>query len=305
METKRKPLLSTNNVKTMKGTKLGYMTYIMYLSPFTFNSTGINVCSHASKGCAEACLVGSGFGGRYAKVIEGRKNRTEYFLSSRVEFMYQLKVEIEKAIKKHKDKAILTFRLNGTSDLPFEKYRVFEGGKNIFEIFEGVQFYDYTKNYLRFEKELPKNYHLTFSRSETNHNKAIEVLNRGFNVAMVFDKTPTAYNGFEVVNGDETDLRFLDKKNVIVGLKYKKMTGKGANNQLAFESGFAIKVVNKPTLSEMLGVYGRVSLNSRQMNIEELLEVKERVIRNAEPIEIEDFIEALGIKRGLIKDLRE
>jgi hypothetical protein len=276
---KRKPLLSTNNVKTMKGTKLGYMTYIMYLSPFTFNSKGINVCSHASKGCAEACLVGSGFGGRYATVIEGRKKRTEYFLSSRIEFMNQLKSEIEKAIKKHTDKAIVTFRLNGTSDLPFEKYKVFEG-KNIFEIFPNVQFYDYTKNYLRFDKELPTNYHLTFSRSEINNDKAIEVLNRGFNVAMVFDKTPTSYLGFEVVNGDETDLRFKDKNNVIVGLKYKKMTGKGANNQLAFESGFAIKVVNKPTIEELLGVVDRVRRNSRQMNIEELLSVKHRVLEN-------------------------
>jgi hypothetical protein len=283
METKRKPLLSTNNVKTMKGTKLGYMTYIMYLSPFSFNTKGINVCSHASKGCAEACLVSSGFGGRYVTVIEGRKKRTEYFLSSRVEFMYQLKTEIEKAIKKHEGKAIVTFRLNGTSDLPFEKYKVFEG-KNMFEIFENVQFYDYTKNYLRFDKELPKNYHLTFSRSETNHTKAIDLLNRGFNVAMVFDKTPTSYLGFEVVNGDETDLRFLDKKNVIVGLKYKKMTGKGANNNLAFESGFAIKLKNRPTLTEIKGVYDRILLNSRTLHTEELLGVKERVLTNTKEL---------------------
>ena len=49
--------------------------------------------------------------------------------------------------------------------------------------------------------------------------------------------------GFEVINGDETDLRFLDKKNVVCGLKYKKMTGKGADNKKAFESGFAIKTI--------------------------------------------------------------
>jgi hypothetical protein len=241
---KRKPLLSTNNAKTIKGEKLGYMTYILYMSPFNLNSKGINVCSHASKGCADSCLVGSGFGGMYTSVMQGRVNKTEYFLTSRIEFMFQLKTEIEKAIAKNKDKAIVTFRLNGTSDLPFEKYKVFENGtKNIFEMFPDVQFYDYTKNYLRFDKVLPSNYHLTFTRSETNEEKSLEILKRGFNVAMVFDKLPKTYMGYEVINADNDDLRFLDKQGVICGLKYKKMTGKGGaeKNKVAFESGFVIK----------------------------------------------------------------
>lgn len=246
---KRKPLLSTNNVKTLKGEKLGYLTYILYMSPFNFNSKGINVCSHASKGCAEACLVGSG-NARFEVVRKGRLAKTEYFLSSRVEFLTQLKNEIAKIIVKNKDKAIVTIRLNGTSDLPFEKYKIFDG-KNIFEVYPDVQFYDYTKNYLRFEKELPKNYHLTFSRSELNHTKALELLNKGFNVAMVFDTLPLTFEGFKVINGDENDLRFLDEKNVIVGLKYKKMTGKGVDNSIAFTSGFAINTkTNIPTLEK-------------------------------------------------------
>jgi hypothetical protein len=259
---KRKPLLSTNNTKTMKGEKLGYVTYILYMSPFTDNSKGINVCSHATKGCAEACLVGSGFGGMYTTVKEGRRNKTEYFLSNRTEFLFQLKDEIAKAITKHKDKAIITIRLNGTSDIPYEKFKVFEG-KNIFEVYPDIQFYDYTKNYLRFEKELPRNYHLTFSRSENNHDKAIELLNKGFNVAMVFDKIPGTFEGFKVISGDETDLRFKDEKDergkgVIVGLKYKKMTGKGADNTLAFKSGFAIKV--EDTIKKLDRVMGKIKV---------------------------------------------
>jgi hypothetical protein len=256
---KRNPILTTNNIKTIKGEKLGYITYIAFLSPFNLNSKGINICPMASKGCAEACLVGSG-NARFEVVRNGRKARTEYFLSNRLEFMYQLKKEIEKAIRINEGKAIVTIRLNGTSDIAFEKFRVFEG-KNIFEVFENIQFYDYTKNYHRFDKELPKNYHLTFSRSETNHNKAIELLDRGFNVAFVFDKTPTAYMGYRVIDGDLSDLRFADDKNVIVGLRYKKMTGKGADNNIAFTSGFAIKVYNKPTLSELLEVKDRVKRN--------------------------------------------
>jgi hypothetical protein len=235
-----KALLTTNNAKTIKGEKLGYITYILYMSAYTQNAKGINVCSHASAGCAASCLVGSGFGGMYTGVQKGRIEKTNYFLSNRTAFLFQLKSEIEKAIRKHEGNAIVTIRLNGTSDLPYEKYKVFDG-KNIFEIFPSVQFYDYTKNYLRFNKVLPSNYHLTFSRSETNHDKAMELLKRGINVAMVFDKLPSTFEGFEVINADLDDLRFLDKKGVICGLKYKKMTGKGANNAEAFESGFAIR----------------------------------------------------------------
>ena len=100
---KRKPLLTTNNAKTVKGEKLNYKTYILYMSPFKANSKRINVCAYASKGCAESCLVGSGFGGMYTSVMQGRVNKTEYFLSERETFLLQLKSEIEKAVKKHKE----------------------------------------------------------------------------------------------------------------------------------------------------------------------------------------------------------
>ncbi len=243
---KRKPLLSTNNFKTVKGEKLGYKTYILYMSSYNDNSKGINLCSHASRGCATACLVGSGMGGMYTNVQNGRRNKSEYFLSSRLEFLNQLHTEITKIVSKSVNDFIPTIRLNGTTDIRWEKFKVFENNtKNIFEMFPEVQFYDYTKNHLRFNSTLPKNYHLTFSRSETNDIKAMELLNKGFNVAMVMTKLPTLYKGFKVVNGDENDLRFLDEKNVIVGLKYKNLTGKGANNKLGIESGFVIDTNNE------------------------------------------------------------
>lgn len=270
---KRKPLLSTNNAKTIKGEKLGYMTYILYMTPFTQNSKGINVCSHASKGCAEACLVGSG-NARFEVVRKGRLAKTEYFLSSRLEFLTQIKDEIAKIVKKQEGKAIVTIRLNGTSDLAFENFRVFEG-KNIFEVYPEVQFYDYTKNYLRFDKKLPSNYHLTFSRSEVNHNKAMELLKRGFNVAMVFDKLIDTFEGYKVINGDNDDLRFLDEKNVIVGLRYKKLTGKGVDNSLVFKSGFGIET----------GKY-LVKVAAAKLNRTMLLAAKERVLINTANLEL-------------------
>ncbi|GIV43904.1 MAG: hypothetical protein KatS3mg035_1027 [Bacteroidia bacterium] len=232
-------LSSGSDAKTVKGEKKGWVTYIMYMSPFTQNSIGVNVCSHASAGCAAACLVGSGRGGFSNKVTRGRQNKTEFFLHNREGFLKKLYKELILIEKKHKGEKVAV-RLNGTSDISWEKFKV-KDNKNLFELFPSIQFYDYTKNHLRFDQKLPKNYSLVFSRSETNHDKAIELLNRGVSVAMVFDNIPKEFEGFKVINGDETDLRFLDKKGVIVGLKYKVLTGKGANNNLAFDTWFAIR----------------------------------------------------------------
>ncbi len=249
--TKSKNLLSTNNAKSIKGEKLGYTTYIMYLAPHTQNSKGINLCSHASKGCAKACLFNSG-AARFDRVQEGKVNKTEWFLDNRVEFLEKLDAEITVIKNKRKHQTsenIPTIRLNGTSDIPFEKFKI-RDGKNIFELHPTIQFYDYTKNHIRFEKELPSNYHLTFSLSEDNKVKSMELLNKGFNVAMVFgvkneSDLPTTYEGFKVVNGDESDLRFLDEDNVIIGLKYKLLTGKGTkgvNKKNVEENDFIINV---------------------------------------------------------------
>lgn len=247
-------LLTKENPKTIKGESLGYVTYILYMSPFTFNSKGINLCSHASKGCAESCLVGSGFGGMFPSVKTTRMERTELFLGDRKAFFERLHAEISAARRKSNGGPSLCVRLNGTSDIPYEKHRVYDG-KNVFEEFPDVQFYDYTKNHLRFFRELPSNYHLTFSRSESNHEMAMELLMNGVNVAMVFDELPKTYQGYKVINADESDLRFLDERGVICGLKYKKMTGKGADNTKAFKSGFiitsGIKVNKKLTTKDL------------------------------------------------------
>ena len=236
-------LLTTNNAKTIKGEKQNYKTYILYMSPAYQNDKNINLCSHATKGCIESCLFKSGFGGIYTSVQNARIRKSNYFLNDRVNFLLQLKKEIQNAIKNQKEGEKLAFRLNGTTDINFEKFKI-EENKNIFELFPNVQFYDYTKNYVRLEKRtLPKNYHITFSRSETNEAKALEMLALGYNVAAVFDKLPTSYKGFKVVDGDKNDLRFLDEKNVIVGLKYKKLTGKGADNSQGIKSNFVIETI--------------------------------------------------------------
>jgi len=65
------------------------------------------------------------------------------------------------------------------------------------------------------------NYHLTFSQADGNIEDVIKAKEAGMNIATVFRTVPESHLGRTVVNGDETDLRFLDPKNVIVGLKAK------------------------------------------------------------------------------------
>lgn len=210
-----KNLLTTNNAKTLKGKKEGWETHILYMAPYTQNSFGKNLCPMATEGCAAACLYTAGRG-RMSNVQKGRTNKANYFLKGRKQFLAQLELELMKLDKKASKGKNIAVRLNGTSDLSFEKFIDFEAYPNLV-------FYDYTKVWTRYKKPLPKNYSLVFSRSESNEQKAIELLNKGVSVAVVFSDAnlPTEWNGFKVVNGDETDLRFLDSKGVVVGLYAK------------------------------------------------------------------------------------
>jgi hypothetical protein len=244
----KKQLLTKNNAKTKKGEKYGYITYILYMAPHKQNSLGKNLCPNASDGCAQACLYKSGFGGIYDSVQRGRIDKAELFLTDKKYFMTYLSAEITKLKAKHEKKdETIVIRLNGTSDIPYENLKL-EGGKNIFEVHSDIQFYDYTKSPKRMLNfvmgNLPTNYHLTFSRSEVNDEDSAVVLGNGGNVAMVFNKVPEVYKGYTVINGDESDLRFLDEENVIVGLKYKNNTGTGGKerNETAYDSGFVIQI---------------------------------------------------------------
>ena len=204
-------LLGISNTKTLKGEKQGYRTYIMHLAPGMLS--GFQVCASASAGCLFACLNLSGMG-KFSNVQAARIAKTKLFFEDRQTFMDKLVKEIHAAIKSaKKDNLIPVFRLNGTSDIRWENQPVW-GYNNVMELFSDIQFYDYTK--IPNRRHVPANYHLTFSRSEMNHQ---DVILSQYNVAVVFDVLPATYLGRPVVDGTETDLRFLDPQNVVVGLK--------------------------------------------------------------------------------------
>jgi len=228
-------LLNTGNAKTRKGEKKGFITYGLHLAPA--NLSGFNVCKDASKGCAAACLNTAGRGAM-SSVQRARIAKTLLFFHDKQAFLANLWKEVAKSMKSATKKGMTPcFRLNLTSDLPWEKIKF--NGQSVFAAFPSVQFYDYTKSAERMTSfvngEMPSNYHLTFSRSETNGAISLAFLRSGGNVAMVFRKSlPNEYYGHAVIDGDETDLRFLDGKGKIVGLKEKGLAKKD-------ETGFVLE----------------------------------------------------------------
>ena len=212
-------LLSTANPKIQKGTKQGYLSFILHLAPA--DVSGHEVCPKRTAGCTAACLNTAGRGGMFKRgettntIQRARIRKTRYFFADRQSFMQDLVNDIDKAIRYAVRKGLTpVFRLNGTSDLSWEKYAV-PGAKNIFDLFPTVTFYDYTKVLGRKVKDIP-NYHLTFSRAESNAADIPKAVSQGMNVAVVYDKIPEG-----VFSADETDLRFLDPQVGIIGLKAK------------------------------------------------------------------------------------
>ena len=228
-------LLSTGNPKVLKGLAQGYNTYILHLAPATLS--GYNTCPKATHGCAAACLNTAGRGGMFKRgettnaIQQARIRKTKLFYSDREQFMAMLVADIELAIKQSARLDLVpVFRLNGTSDLSWEKYSVTRRGvvyTNIFEAFAEVQFYDYTKVLGRKVSGI-KNYHLTFSMADGNYMDCKRAVAEGLNVAVVFGiKKGTAMpkkffnHNLSVFNGDDSDLRFLDPKGCVVGLYAK------------------------------------------------------------------------------------
>jgi hypothetical protein len=207
------------NIKTAKNI---LESYIMYMAPAD-TVEGLNLCPFASDGCKKVCIYTTGRG-RFSNVQLSRINKSKFWGYDRANFYIQLANELlkihDKAIKQNKQIAV---RLNGTSDIDhlylLERY---SGIDFLDQFYSSILFYDYTKNVNHISRYRNTSYKITFSRSETNEAEAKKVLKMGGNVAVVFqDQLPETWNGYQVINGDETDLRYFDPINVVVGLKAK------------------------------------------------------------------------------------
>lgn len=222
-----------SNTKLRKNGSKGFLTGGVSLAPAKSAGVG-NTCPHASPGCEQACLDHQGRAAIFAAIARGRKRKTKAFYFNREWFVASLKADIaalrRKAEREDKQACV---RLNVFSDINWESV-----APEIFDEFSDVQFYDYTKNKRRVGQVRP-NYWTTFSRSENNESDCLELLEHGKNVTVVFaDKLPETWNGYRVIDGDESDLRFEDDKGVVVGLKLKAASKQ--EREQAIESGFAV-----------------------------------------------------------------
>jgi hypothetical protein len=232
-------LLSINaDAKTKRGVKFGYLTAIQYLSPA--NESGVaNLCSDSTPGCKASCLYTAGRAAIHESINQSRIMRTIMFVRDKANYWPQLIREVEALIRKAaREQLIPCARLNGTSDVPWERMRIrgtgtHYDGMTILEAFPTVQFYDYTKTLdrINFVASID-NYYLLASYSEKMTDAMLNLqLAMGHNVAVVFRvcehratckcELPTTWRGHRVIKGDTSDVRFDDDQGVIVGLKAK------------------------------------------------------------------------------------
>jgi len=255
---KSSTIRSGNNAKTEKSDRASqYETAIMYLAPANLAFEGRTVCSMAVlAGCIGGCLNTAGRGA-FSNVQQARIAKTKRYFEDRKTFMAQLAEDLAAFVRYCARKGVKpAVRLNGTSDIMWEvghpvsipTYRngsIEERGTieftSIFAAFPEVEFYDYTKITKRVLSALPANYSLTLSYSEASPRYAAMVIDAakrsGANVAVVYrtkaQRDQIAAAGGDhlehgermmnrpVIDGDETDLRFLDQRGVIVGLYAK------------------------------------------------------------------------------------
>jgi hypothetical protein len=218
-----------------------YVVAGLHLAPY--KTSGYNVCQSSSEGCRKCCLNFAGQG-KCNKVQQARIARTKLWFQNRPLFKKKFIEEIHYfAARCSINGWKPAVRLNITSDVIWE--RTFP---EIFEEFPKIQFYDYTKIEKRLLRtwKLPENYHLTFSRSESNEDFCRELIRedlcpkslkiyRPTNITVVFgNKMPKRYLGRKVITGDYSDLRFLDPQNIIIGL-----TAKG--RAIKETSGFVVR----------------------------------------------------------------
>jgi len=217
-----RPILGTASAKTVKGQKIGMLTGIIYLVP------DATICAMAKlAGCMIPCLATAGRGA-FRTIQKQRQAKTDCFKTDQRAFMLSFAADVwTLARSAAKRKMTPLVRPNGTSDILWENIEVCDG-LNIFQCFPDVQFYDYTKHPSRkLEGKTCGNYDLTYSFSGIT---PIAITHKGLlnpdnsRVAVVFHKRseiPTNFRGWPVVDGDNTDVRHIEPKTVVVALYSK------------------------------------------------------------------------------------
>jgi hypothetical protein len=215
--------LLNSNYKLKKALNKGIVQMGVEMLPYTFGG-GENLCKFASKDCIRVCVEQAGHSS-LPVVYNARLARTQLFNKDNVEFLRLLINEINYYSGIYSN---LTIRPNVFSEIQWKD--IFYEGKNLFQWNENVTFMDYVKNKNSVYLDIP-NYFTLYSGQVNTKHIWLKLLKDSKPVALVFNKVPEEYEGYQVVNGDEDDyiIRYKDKP-VIVGLKYKQVIKKGVRN---------------------------------------------------------------------------
>jgi hypothetical protein len=218
--------------------------WMVYLLPA--DSSGVyQTCRYASPGCRAACLAESGQQGMETRagrkesghIFRGRLARLTFLGADPVAFLRLLVAEVDgMARSKWAVKGFaLGFRMNGTSDIPFETLVpwLFERALGL-----GIQPYDYTAWPTSRRDRGSSLVYLVDSVKETHSDAAIRRMARP---VVVFDVTrqgalPEVWRGRRVVDADRSDARWLDEEGTVRGLRYKHVSSCSKADALA--SGF-------------------------------------------------------------------
>jgi len=227
------------NPKVAKGASIGVLTGVLHLLPATrydelreaqgMARLNVNLCPFANE-CKNPCLNTAGRGGIpqasfagkafFNNVEQGRYRRTHAYFTDRAAFIARLIAELGKlAAVARKHGMEPAARLNGTSDINWgaRHPEVVRAAQSL-----GVRLYDYTKRPVRYVANAPVHYTYSLDVGADREAHAVEYLRAGGNVAVVFrGGLPATWNGFPVIDGDETDVRYLDPRSSVVGLKAK------------------------------------------------------------------------------------
>lgn len=214
-------ILTIGNAKTLKALALGYRVAVLHLLPA--KRSGRNLCPFSSAGCRKVCLTDLGrLGLPAAKQAQAARSQlyNDHFAEFKAWLLGDLRRHIAYSIKRD---LIPCIRFGGTHEPTARLW-------DILRDYPQLQGYDYAKSphtaELFLQRRLPGNYYITFSRSEDNDSLCVPLIERGCNVAVVWRRSksedlPKTWRGFPVVDGDSSDLRFLDPRGVVIGLRAK------------------------------------------------------------------------------------
>jgi len=219
---------------------------IQMMSFAPYDLSGYNICPKSTPECRKVCLGITKYGLTVkqeehikCKMLLSRVKRTILYKEHFEYFSNRLISELIDRIKKAKkrDKTI-AIRLNGYSDVLWENvdfsvfyedirskyysiYKKEPKNSNIMSLFPDITFYDYTKYKYneRTSKDLPKNYHLTYSISESSGKEEIKnnlLNNRNVAVVVTKDLKERLLNEeeiatYQIIDGDEYDYRVYDE----------------------------------------------------------------------------------------------